>query len=215
MPAVVVGLDELVARARRLAGAGGRRLLGITGPPGAGKSTLAAALADALGPGLAVVVGMDGFHLADAELVRLGRRDRKGAPDTFDAHGYLALLQRLRAAEEPVTYAPLFRREIEDSIAAAVPVPSGLPLIITEGNYLLLASDPWCRLRAVLDEVWYVDPPDEIRLSWLVERHASHGKNRQEARAWALGPDQRNAELIATHKHRADLLIRPSDRIAL
>jgi pantothenate kinase len=132
-------------------------LLGITGAPGAGKSTLAAELAGALGPELAVVVGMDAFHLADAELVRLGRRDRKGAPDTFDAHGYLALLRRLRAASEPVTYAPLFRREIEDSIAAAVPVPAGVALVITEGNYLLLDGEPWCRLRALLDEVWYVD----------------------------------------------------------
>lgn len=200
---------DLVARTRRLASAGGRRLLGITGPPGAGKSTLAAELAEALGPRLAVVVGMDGFHLADAELVRLGRRDRKGAPDTFDAHGYLALLRRLKAAAEPVTYAPRFRREIEDSIAAAVPVPAAVPLVVTEGNYLLLDSEPWCRLREVLDEVWYVDPPRALRIERLISRHAAHGKDRRRAREWALGPDERNAELIAAGKHEADLVVWP------
>lgn len=207
---IAAELDELVARARGLASAGGRRLLGITGPPGSGKSTLAGAVAGALGTELAVVVGMDGFHLADAELVRLGRRDRKGAPDTFDGHGYLALLRRLRTADEPITYAPLFRRDVEYSIAAAVPVPADVPLIVTEGNYLLLDAEPWCRLDAVLDEVWYLDPPARQRLDRLVARHRAHGKNPSQARAWALGPDQENAELIATTKHKADLVIRPT-----
>lgn len=208
MTGIAVELDELVARARRLAAAGRRRLLGITGPPGSGKSTLATAIAGALGAELAVVVGMDGFHLADAELVRLGRRDRKGAPDTFDAHGYLALLRRLRAADEPVTYAPLFRRDIEDSIAAAVPVPATVPLVVTEGNYLLLDGEPWCQLSAVLDEVWYLDPPSRLRLDRLVARHRAHGKKPEQARAWALGPDQENAELISTRKHKANIVIR-------
>ena len=152
---------------------------------------------------------MDGFHLADAELIRLGRRDRKGAPDTFDAHGYLALLRRLKAAAEPVVYAPRFRREIEDSIAAAVPVPVAVPLVVTEGNYLLLDSEPWCRLREVLDEVWYVDPPRALRIERLISRHAAHGKDRRRAREWALGPDERNAELIAAGKREADLVVWP------
>jgi pantothenate kinase len=207
-----VELDELVTRARELAAAGGRRLLGITGPPGSGKSTLATAIAAALGAGLVVVVGMDGFHLADAELVRLGRRDRKGAPDTFDGHGYLALLRRLRAADEPVTYAPLFRRDIEDSIAAAVPVPASVPLVVTEGNYLLLDGEPWCRLSGVLDEVWYLDPPPQQRLDRLIARHCAFGKKPDQARAWALGPDQENAELISTYKHKADTVIRLAGR---
>lgn len=184
-------------------------MLGITGPPGAGKSTLAARLARELGPGTAVVVGMDGFHLADAELVRLGRRERKGAPDTFDGHGYLALLRRLREATEPVTYAPLFCRQLEDSIAGAVPVPASTPLVITEGNYLLLQSDPWRQLRTVIDEVWYVDAPEAQRIKWLISRHRAHGKKPWQAREWALGPDERNAELIATHKHEADLVVPP------
>lgn len=197
-----------MTRARRLAAAGGRRLLGITGPPGSGKSTLATAIVGALGAGLTAVVGMDGFHLADAELVRLGRRDRKGAPDTFDGYGYLALLRRLRAADEPVTYAPLFRRDIEDSIAAAVPVPAALPLIVTEGNYLLLGGEPWCQLSAVLDEVWYLDPPPRQRLDRLIARHHAYGKKPDQAQAWALGPDQENAELIAACRHKADIIVR-------
>lgn len=154
---------------------------------------------------------MDGFHLADAELVRLGRRDRKGAPDTFDAHGYLALLRRLRVAEEAVTYAPRFRRDLEDSIAGAVPVPATVPLVITEGNYLLLESEPWVRLRTVLDEVWYLDPPRALRIERLIARHLAYGRDRTLAREWALGPDERNAELIATQKHRADLVVPPPE----
>src|SRR5918912_3000527 len=110
---------SLIARARELA-ARGRRVLGITGPPGAGKSSLAARVVAALGPDVARLVGMDGFHLAQAELERLGRADRKGAPDTFDAAGYVALLRRLRHAGPDVVYAPEFRREIEEPINAAV-----------------------------------------------------------------------------------------------
>src|SRR5262245_1678528 len=110
--------EELVARAAGLVSGGARRLLGVCGAPGAGKSTLAGALATALGR-RAVVAPMDGFHLAQAELDRLGRADRKGAPDTFDAAGYVALLRRLRTATEPVVYAPRFHREIEEPIAGA------------------------------------------------------------------------------------------------
>src|SRR2546423_8559252 len=134
---VPVRWPDLLARAQTLSGGAGRRILGITGAPGAGKSTLARRLVDALS-GAAVLVGMDGFHLAQAELERLGRAQRKGAPDTFDGHGYLALLRRLRAAPAGVTvYAPRFDRELEEPISGAIPVPADLPLVITEGNYLL------------------------------------------------------------------------------
>ena len=100
---------------------------------------------------------MDGFHLAQEELVRLGRRDRMGAPDTFDAAGYVALLRRLRAGGEEVVYAPAFRREIEEPIAGAIAVPPTVPLVVTEGNYLLLDGAGWTGVRALLDEAWYVD----------------------------------------------------------
>ena len=195
-------------RGRALAGAGGRRLLGIAGVPGAGKSRLAEELARSLGPA-AVYVPMDGFHLANEELVRLGRRDRKGAPDTFDCSGYVALLRRLRAPDaEPCVYAPRFRREIEEPIAGAIPVLPEVPLVITEGNYLLVQGDGWGAVRALLDEVWYVEVAEELRIERLVARHHAFGKPADQARRWALGSDQRNAELVRPTRARADLVVR-------
>jgi pantothenate kinase len=182
----------------------GRRVVGICGPPGAGKSTLAARLA-ALTP--AVIVPMDGFHLANAELDRLGRRDRKGAPDTFDAHGYVHLLRRLRARDEPTVYAPEFGRDLEEPVAGAIPVPQDAELIITEGNYLLLDTDPWAAIRPLLDEVWYLDPDEDQRVTRLIARHEEFGKSPRHARVHALGSDQRNAELVASTKTRADLVL--------
>src|SRR5689334_2959007 len=148
------GVEEVVADARRLAEAGSRRVLGLTGPPGAGKSTLAAALVGALAP-RAVLVPMDGFHLANAELARLGRADRKGAPDTFDAGGYAALLRRLRNHAGGTVYAPEYHRDIEEAVACAIPVAADVPLVVTEGNYLLVECGGWGKLRTLLDEVWY------------------------------------------------------------
>jgi len=196
-----------VARAAALAAGPRRRILGIAGAPGAGKSTLAAQLVASL-DGRAVCVGLDGFHLADEELDRLGSRDRKGAPDTFDVHGYLALLQRLRSADEPVVYAPRFDRHAEAAIAGAVPVPAAVPLVITEGNWLLDPAPPWDGVRALLDEAWFVTVPEEVRLARLVARHAAHGRSPEAATEWAHGSDQRNARRVATGAHRAELRIR-------
>jgi pantothenate kinase len=149
------------------------------------------------------LVPMDGFHLAQAELVRLGRRDRMGAPDTFDAAGYAALLQRLKG-DEPTVYAPEFRREIEEPIAGAIAVPSDTPLVVTEGNYLLL----WPAIRPLLDECWYVDTDEELRVQRLIQRHIQFGKTPEYARAWVLRSDERNAELVAQTADRADVLVR-------
>lgn len=200
---------EALARARALAVPGQRRLLGLVGPPGAGKSTVAAALLRALGP-LAVVVPMDGFHLAQAELVRLGRAARKGAPDTFDSAGYLALLQRLRRPRAGETvYAPEFRREIEEPIAGAIGVAPEVPLVITEGNYLLLREEDapgthWPAVRAALDEVWYVDVDDALRVQRLIQRHEHHGRSAQAARDWVQSTDEPNARSVAATRARAD-----------
>lgn len=201
-----VDWDGLVARAAGLVSGSARRLLGVCGPPGAGKSTLACALAAALGRP-AVVVPMDGFHLAQAELRRLDRADRKGAPDTFDPAGYVALLRRLRAATEPVVYAPEFHRGIEEPVAGAIPIPRAVPLVITEGNYLLLDEEPWDAVRGLLDDVWYLDPDEDARVAALIRRHEKYGRSPEVARRFALGSDQRNAERVAAARNRADLVV--------
>ena len=199
-------LSELITRARGLATTGSRRLLGITGPPGAGKSTVAEAITTRLA-NLAVLVPMDGFHLSNAELERLGRRSRKGAPDTFDAAGFVALLRRLKAEEEPVVYAPEFRREIEEAISGAIPVPREVPLAIVEGNYLLLPEPPWASIRALLDECWYLEMDPAKRIVRLVDRHVRHGKTREDAEKWVRRSDEANARLVATTRERADLVV--------
>jgi len=208
-------LAELVERARVLAGSGNRRILGITGAPGAGKSTVAAQLVAALGPELAVLVPMDGFHLSNAVLAALGRRDRKGAHDTFDDAGYAALLTRLHrsaAGTDPLVYAPEFRREIEEPVGSALPVPATVPLVVTEGNYLLLDRGAWPRARSLVDQVWFLAPSEEVRHARLIARHEAYGKDPDQARYWTLGSDQRNAELIESTADRADLVVRLVDR---
>jgi len=210
-PAVYEGdLAGLIDRARWLAGSGPRRILGLVGAPGSGKSTLAASLIQALGAA-AALVPMDGFHLANGELERLGRRDRKGAIDTFDGAGYVALMRRLRQADEPVVYAPIFRREIEEPIAGAIPVPREVPLVITEGNYLLVDEAPWGALAELIDQTWYIEPGEELRIARLIARHVAFGKDPGFAREWSLGTDQRNAELIASTMHNADLEVRVAE----
>lgn len=191
-----------------------RRILGLVGSPGAGKSTLAEALLaawEARHPGTAQVVPMDGYHLANVELARLGRAGRKGAPDTFDSAGFVALLRRLRdQPADEVVLAPEFRREIEEPVAGAIPVFPETRLVITEGNYLLL-DDPrlgaWAQVRPLLDEAWYVDVDPALRLERLVARHVRFGRSPEAARAWVEATDEPNARLIETTRARADRVV--------
>lgn len=204
--------DDLLRRAASLARPSRRALLGIAGGPGAGKTTLAERLTRELngdGEPWVAHVPMDGFHLADVELDRLGRRDRKGAPDTFDAAGYAALLERLRGDEEGVVYAPGFERVLEQPVAGAIPVPPTARLVVTEGNYLLVDEGPWRRVRSRLDEVWFCDLGETERVRRLVARHEEFGKGHDEAVAWVRGTDQRNAELVAATRGFADLVVPP------
>jgi pantothenate kinase len=196
----------LLQRADALASGGERRILGITGAPGAGKSTLAERVVGALHP-RAVLVPMDGFHLADSELMQLGIHERKGAIDTFDHGGFVTMLRRLHEPVEGVVYAPTFRRDLEDAIAGAIRVESTVPLVVTEGNYLLADQGEWAQVRGLLDEVWYLDPDEDTRLERLVMRHMGFGRDRVAAEARALGTDQRNADLIISTKMRADVIV--------
>ncbi len=199
--------DRALARARALADRPGPALLGIAGAPGAGKSTLADRVVAAV-PG-AVLVGMDGFHLAHATLEALGRVERKGAPDTFDAAGYVALLRRIRGLGPgaDVVWAPRFHREIEDAVAGAVAVTTEATLVVTEGNYLLLADPPWDQVAGLLDECWYLDVDDDVRRTRLQARHERFGRTPAQARERTWGSDERNASVVAASRDRASAVV--------
>jgi pantothenate kinase len=199
----VVRLADLVARVRGLPG---RVVIGVCGAPGAGKSTLAERLVAALGDE-AVLVGMDGYHLAQVELERLGRTERKGAPDTFDAAGYVHLLRRIREQAGETVYAPEFRREIEEPIAGAVPVRPEHRYVVTEGNYLLLDQKPWHEVRTLLTQTWFLAPDEAVRRDRLIARHRAFGRTLAEARERTLGSDERNAVLINATQRSADLVL--------
>jgi pantothenate kinase len=155
---------------------------------------------------------MDGFHLANVELERLGRTRRKGAPDTFDSAGYLALLKRIRAQRaDEIIYAPEFRRAIEEPIAGALPIFPRTQLLIAEGNYLLLDEDGWRDVAGLLDEVWYVEVDEALRHERLIRRHQSFGRSPEAARQWVAATDEPNARLIEACRSRADLIFRWPD----
>ena len=181
----------------------GVRLLGLCGAPGVGKSSVAAALAARDG---AIVVPMDGFHLPQAELVRRGLRDRMGAPETFDAEGYAALLGRVRRREETV-WAPGFDRGVEEPVPGRIEVPAAANLVVTEGNYLLLDEPRWLEVRAELDAVWHLVTGEALRLERLVARHVEFGKSPEEAQAWVTRVDEPNARLVEAAAERADTVV--------
>lgn len=189
---------------------GPRRIIGIAGCPGSGKSALAAGLA-AEQPDTHVLVPMDGFHLANEQLRRLGRAERKGAPDTFDVDGYVSLLERLRAPDAGTVFAPRFDRRIEESFAGAIAVEPHHTTVITEGNYLMHDADGWERVRPLLDECWYVDCDYAVRIVRLISRHISHGRSATAAADWVRDVDEPNARLIRTKMETADVIIRSED----
>lgn len=199
---------RLIDRVDRML-AGGGRLLGIAGAPGAGKSTLADSVAAHFGD-RAQLLPMDGFHMANEELARLGRSLRKGAPDTFDVDGYLDALRRVRARDTDVLV-PRFHRDIEEAIAGAIRIATNTDLVITEGNYLLLQDGHWAQVAELLDESWMLRPHDDVRRERLVGRHMAHGRSAEQAQEWVLTVDEPNARLIARSSAPADLIIDPDD----
>ncbi|MGW7684893.1 nucleoside/nucleotide kinase family protein [Kribbella sp. NPDC054772] len=204
-------LDSAAAyeRAVALATRGRRQILGITGAPAAGKSTYAEQLAAKLtadGHKVALVP-MDGYHLAQSVLDELGLTEVKGAPQTFDGFGFVALLNRLKESPDEQIWAPRFDRSIEDSIAASIGIAPEVTLVLTEGNYLLLDETPWSALRSLLDQCWYVEVPEALRHQRLEARHRLFGRSPEEAHARTFGSDERNAHLIAATASAADAII--------
>ena len=196
---------ELAAVIRQKATGQGRFLTALAGPPGAGKSTLAAALVDALGQG-AKAVPMDGFHYDDRVLIARGARDRKGAPDTFDAQGFFHLLRRLRTEAEVAI--PLFDRDLEISRAGADIVMPEDRLLVVEGNYLLLNEAPWPEAAPLFDLTVWIDVPEAELDRRLLSRWAHYGKTPEQARAWIDGNDMPNIRRVTQNSRAADVVVR-------
>lgn len=216
MPLSDSPLDALAQRVIARAVPGSRIIIGIAGSPGAGKTTLARTLTDRVsalarvadaGAPAAVYLPMDGFHLANSTLDRLGLHDRKGAIDTFDGWGFVALVRRVLAERDHTVFAPSFDREVDEGIAAEIAVPAGTKIVIVEGNYLLVDQEPWSSLRGLFAESWFCETPDAERVRRLVDRHERHGRSTEAARDWAERVDGANAMVIAASAVRADLVV--------
>lgn len=198
-------LDAVVDAIAAAAVPGSRIVVGIAGAPGAGKSTVAAALVSGFGPD-AALLPMDGFHLPQRTLIERGARERMGAPDTFDLAAFVAALEDVRAATAEIR-APGFDRTIEEPIPDAVVIPAAARIIVVEGNYLLHDAGGWERVAPLLDLALLVEVPQDLRLERLIARHVQFGKSPAGARTWASGPDESNARLIARGAPRADGVI--------
>lgn len=207
--AILRSIDEVAAVITAAARPAGRTIVGLAGSPGSGKSTVGEALVARLNAlsASALLVSMDGFHFTQSRLVELGRRDRMGAPDTFDVDGFVALLEQLRAATGSLA-APGFDRGAEEATPGTVSIAADRRVIVVEGNYLLHDQGGWQRVAPLLDLVLFVGLEHGIRLARLVARHERYGKSAADAAAWALGPDEVNARLIELTAARADHEVR-------
>ncbi|MFE0046832.1 nucleoside/nucleotide kinase family protein [Streptomyces albireticuli] len=209
-----MGLTELAADTWRLAVTRPRAALGLAGPPGAGKSTLARALVAEVdaryGTGSAAYLPLDGFHLSNAQLARLGLTDRKGSAPSFDVWGYVELLRRVLAEAAPAgreVYVPDYDRVLHEPVAARHVVPGTARLVVTEGNYLACDEPGWRDARGLLAEVWYVETSDEVRQGRLLERQRTGGRDEAAARAWVQGNDRPNGERVKVSRPNCDRIL--------
>lgn len=198
----MTGTEDLAALILSRLSGEGRKIVALAGPPGAGKSATARDLASRL-PDSAVLEA-DGFHYDNALLDRLGRRGRKGAPDTFDCAGLAAILRRLRDGE-PDLVVPIFDRPLDLARAGARMIPAAARIVLVEGNYLALQREPWAGLRPFFDLVVLLEVPRAELERRLIARWTDLGRTPEEARAWAEGNDLPNADLVATASGGEDL----------
>ncbi|MEZ0091274.1 nucleoside/nucleotide kinase family protein [Streptacidiphilus sp. EB129] len=203
--------DPLISDAVRLLERPGRQLLALCGPPAAGKSTLARGIVDGvdrrLGVGSAAYLPLDGFHLSNRQLERLGLADRKGSAPSFDVHGYLALLRRVRSTPAHEVYVPDYDRSLHEPVAARHVIPPAARLVVTEGNYLAVDADGWREVRELVAELWYVDAPEELRDRRLIGRHRGNGSTPERARARVTGNDRPNGLLVQASRERCDRVV--------
>lgn len=204
----LVRLDEFFSEIERtLASNVPRVIFGVIGKPGAGKSTVSQKVKERFPEDDVAIISMDGYHLSNEVLDVQAKRDRKGAPDTFDVDGFVTLLAKVKSfTNEKITF-PIFHREIEASVADEGVIFSTAKLIIVEGNYLLSIENGWGEVRQYLDKSWVIKLPDEVRMARLIRRHAESGKSHLDAESWARGSDENNAQFIAGTEHLADFTL--------
>jgi pantothenate kinase len=196
--------DSAISRAILHQNSPQRFILGIVGKPGVGKSTFTEFLNQYLSSDIGATLPMDGFHMSNEKLIELGRRERKGAPDTFDVDDFAQVLSSVRDSQDVEIRFPVFNREIEASIPSAGVIAAGVKLVIVEGNYLLHDQFGWDAISRYLDESWFLNVDDEVRMQRLIARHIQFGKSPEDAKAWSEGTDEANARLIELSKSRAD-----------
>jgi pantothenate kinase len=207
-------VDAVLSLITRRSEPGCRAIFGIAGPPGSGKSTLAARVVDALvaqrGADAAALLPMDGYHLENDTLDAHGLRALKGAPQTFDVSGFVDLVRRVRQGDADIRY-PLFDRAGDCTLPDAGLLRADTPIVVVEGNYLLLRDGDWSDLAPLFDATVMIAPPLAVLEERLIARWLSHGLPPDAATARARGNDLVNARTVLDQSAPADLVLGVSE----